>query len=671
MKLYAAVLLSFLFLVSCAKKEMKSGIDLANFDTTVKPQDNFFQYVNGTWMDQTEIPADKSNYGSFTALYDEAQVNLRTIIEEAAAKENKKAGSDEQKVGDFYLSYMDSARIEELGIAPIEAELERISEIRSKTELIKYFAHLGKLDVQTPVSFYVYIDAKKSDQYISYLSQSGLGLPDRDYYFNSDQKFVDIRDKYTAHITRMLEFAGIKNADKKAKTIFKIEKMLAEHHWTRVKNRDRDLTYNKYEIAKLAKLTPDINWSVFVGEAGIGNAREIVVRQPDYLSGFNKVFKTVSLDDWKSYLTWKLVDESAGLLPQKFVDANFDFYSKTLRGIEKNRPRWKRAVSATDNVIGEIVGKVYVRKHFKPEAKQRMVTLVDYVKKSMKARIEQLEWMGPDTKQAALAKLEKFNAKIGYPDKWKDYSKLEIKKDDLIGNFIRSSHMEYDRMVSRLGQPIDRDEWFMTPQTVNAYYSSTMNEIVFPAAILQPPFFNLEADDAVNYGAIGAVIGHEITHGFDDQGRKSDGDGNLVEWWTEQDETEFMKRANVMVRQYNQYSPVDTFHVNGKLTLGENIADLGGLTVAYHAYQMSLNGKKAPVIDNFTGDQRFFLGWAQVWRRKYRDEELINRLKTDPHSPSEYRVLGVVSNMPEFYAAFNVGETDPMYRGEDQRVVIW
>lgn len=669
-RILLTMILSLVLMISCSKGP-ESGIDVAGFDKSVRPQDDLYQYINGTWLEKTEIPPDKSNYGAFTELYDRSQVDLRTIIEETAALKNKKEGSDEQKVGDFYLSYMDSNLVEKLGFEPLKEEFERIDAIATHADLVKLIAHYKKISVQVPFAFWINQDLKKSDEYISYISQSGLGLPDRDYYFRDDQKFKDIRAKYVTYITELLSLAKIDDAAEKAEIIMKIETSLAEGHWTRVQNRDRDKTYNKYTINELDELTPAYSWSDYIKEAEIADIEAMIVRQPAYFKHMGEVFKKVSVKDWKSYFTFKLLSGSATLLSEDFVDLNFAFYGATLSGIEENRPRWKRAVSGINGILGEVVGKVYVKKYFEPKAKTRMVQLVENLRKSFAERIKEADWMSDGTKKKALEKLAKFNAKIGYPDKWKDYSKLVIKKYDLVGNYGRSNQVEYRREIGKLGKPIDRDEWFMTPQTVNAYYNPPMNEVVFPAAILQPPFFNMAADDAVNYGGIGAVIGHELTHGFDDQGRKSDGDGNLKDWWTKEDGQKFKERSDMMVKQYNEFKPIDTMRVNGKLTLGENIADLGGLTISYYAYKMSLNGKDAPVIDDMTGDQRFFAGWAQVWRRKYRDEELRRRLLTDPHSPSIYRVVGVVTNMPEFYAAYDVDENDKLFIPEDERVKIW
>jgi endothelin-converting enzyme len=664
-----SALVIFLFF-SCAKSP-ESGLDLSNLDKTVRPQDDLYQYINGKWLEKTEIPADKSNYGAFTELYDQSQIDLRAIIEESAYAKDKKEGSDEQKVGDFYLSYMDSDLVEQLGLEPLKEDLQMIKALTSKSELAKLLGYFEKVGVQKQFALFVDQDLKQSDQYIVYLTQSGLGLPDRDYYFKEDKKFQDIRKKYTTFIEEMFTLAGIDDGQKKAGRIMEIESELAQGHWTRVENRDMNKTYNKYSVNEIKKLIPAFDVSLYLEESELAKIEDLVVRQPSYLKQFNRVYQEVSLEDWKDYFTFKLLSANASHLNKSFVDLNFDFYGKTLSGIEKIRPRWKRAVSGINGLLGEVVGKVYVKKHFKPEAKTRMVQLVKNLQKSYEKRIEQLDWMSDETKKEALKKLNKFVAKIGYPDKWKDYSQLVIKADDLVGNYKRSSIVEHQRSVDKLGGPIDRDEWHMTPQTVNAYYNPPMNEVVFPAAILQPPFFNLTADDAVNYGAIGAVIGHEITHGFDDQGRKTDGEGNLRDWWTKEDEEKFNERAEVMVSQFNQFNPVDTMHVNGKLTLGENIADFGGLTIAYYAYKMSLDGKEPPIIDGMTGDQRFFAGWAQVWRRKYRDEELRRRLLTDPHSPSRYRVIGIMPNMPEFYIAYDVKESDELFIPENERVKIW
>lgn len=654
-----------------ASAQLKSGIDKSNFDTSIRPQDDFYRYVNGTWLNKTEIPADKSNYGSFSALADQAEKDLRVIIEESASSKKNKKGTESQLVGDLYNSFMDTVAIEKAGLSPLKNELAKIKGLKSSKDLTKLFAYLYQNGVQIPVSFYIAQDEKNPEVYIPYVNQSGLGLPDRDYYFKKEDKFVGYRNGYVAYLERLLTLAGEKNAKAGAEKVLAIETDLADYHWTRVQNRDREKTYNKYTLDQLSATTSAFNWKEFVKESGVKVATDFVVSQPSYLEGMNNVLAKYPVEDWKTYLTVKVIRDYAEYLSSPFVEANFNFYSKTLRGVQQMQPRWKRGVNLIDENLGEAAGKVYVSKHFKPEAKKRMNDLVNNLKAAMKVRIENLDWMTQETKVQALDKLANFTTKIGYPDKWKDYSKLEIKKNDLVGNVMRSVRFQLKENVEKLGKPVDKTEWFMTPQTVNAYYNPVANEIVFPAAILQPPFFDLEADDAVNYGAIGAVIGHEISHGFDDQGRLSDGKGVLRDWWTEKDADEYNKRADKLVAQYDQFSPIDTMKVNGRFTLGENIGDLAGLTVSHTAYEISLNGKTAPVLDGFTGDQRFYLGWGQIWRRKYRDDELRNRIMTDPHSPSEYRCNGIVSNLENFYKAFDVKPGDKLYRGADVRVKIW
>ncbi|MCH7955327.1 MAG: hypothetical protein IIC40_06225 [Candidatus Marinimicrobia bacterium] len=681
MKIYALLLFSAILMVSCSagsgkmdtnikEKTLSSGIDLSNFDTSVRPQDDIYQYVNGTWLANTEIPADKSNYGSFTELRDMSDERLKSIIDAASTGEEEQS-EEMLKVGAFYRSYMNTDLIEELGITPLAGELSKIQSVSSYDDLLDLFVQIQKKGVKTPIGISVSQDSKETTRYILYANQSGLGLPDRDYYLKEGERFDTIREKYEEHIANIFTLAGIDDAKSKAERVMEIETGLAEHHWTRVENRDRDKTYNKHDLAGLNELTPNFDWKAFYAGIGVAETQEVVVRQPSYLEGFNRKWKEVSVDDWKVYFTWHLYDAFAAELNADFVDANFDMYSKTLNGIEENLPRWKRGVSAVDLILGEAVGKIYVQKHFTPAAKERMVELVHNLEAAMEERLKGLEWMGEETKAQALIKLSKFSSKIGYPDVWKDYSDLEIKEDDLIGNYLRYNKFVDDKAMAKLPGPIDRNEWFMNPQTVNAYYNPSMNEVVFPAAILQPPFFNMQADDAVNYGGIGAVIGHELSHGYDDQGRKSDGDGNLKEWWTEEDEKKFNERAQVMIDQFSAFSPLDSVYLNGELTLGENIGDMAGLTVAYRAYKNSLNGKEAPLIDGLTGDQRFFIGWAQVWRRNMREKALRQRILTDPHSPGNYRVTGALQNMPEFYEAFDVKEGDKMFIPVEKRVKIW
>jgi len=647
------------------------GIDVAGMDRSARPQDDLYRFVNGRWMEETEIPTDRSEIGSFSILAMEAEEDLRAIIEEVARAPGKAMGSEARKIGALYLSYMDTARIEALGMAPVRPDLERNRAVRDRATLLARFAELQRLGVQTPFAFYVAQDAKRADRYIGYLSQSGLGLPDRDYYLRAGEQFEKLRAGYAAYVERLLALAGRDDAAKVAADLVALEKQLAERHWTRVQNRDRNATYNLHTVEERAALAPGIDWRAFLAAVGAGTAGEVVVRQPDYLKSLDALIDAVPLATWQAYLDLKVLDAAAPYLSRDFVDASFSFRGRLLQGLEADRPRWKRGVGVVERALGQAVGKMYVERHFPPEAKARMQELVANLMAAFDEGIDQLEWMGPATKAQAKAKLAKFNVKIGYPDKWRDYSALEIRPDDLLGNLRRAARFEHEDMVGRLGKPVDRDEWRMTPQTVNAYYSPSLNEIVFPAAILQPPFFDLQADDAVNYGAIGAVIGHEISHGFDDQGRKSDGDGNLRDWWTPEDAAAFEARTRKLVEQYARFNPIDDLHVNGELTLGENIGDLSGLTVAYRAYRRSLGGQEAPVIDGFTGDQRFFLGWAQIWRRKFRDAELRNRVMTDPHSPAMYRVLGVVPNMPEFHAAFGTQPGDALWRAPEERVKVW
>ncbi len=649
---------------------LKSGIELGNLDTQVKPQQDFFRYVNGNWLAKTEIPADKSRWGSFDELRYSAEKHVLELVQQLAAKPAD-AGTDAQKIGDLYRAYMDVAAIDQAGLQPLQADIAAIDALKSTAELATFWGKLQQQRYGTPVTLFVGQDQKDSTQYIPLLNQSGLGMPDRDYYLKNDEKAEKIKQQYRWMIARFWELAGWTDGSGAADRIYAIEEKLANIHWSRVQNRDRTATYNKLTPAELASTAPGFDWAALLQGAGIANTTHIVVRQPAYLTAFAQLQSQISLADWQLYLKFHLIRSHANLLAKDFDQASFDFYGRALSGLQQQKPREERAVAAIDEALGFMVGKLYVEKYFRPEAKARMEQLIKNLRLAFEQSINGLEWMSPDTKQQALAKLAKFNTKIGYPDVWRDYSCLEIKAGDLIGNMQRSSACEYQRNIGRLGKPVDRNEWGMTPQTVNAYYSSTMNEIVFPAAILQPPFFNVEADDAVNYGAIGGVIGHEITHGFDDQGRRSDGDGNLRDWWTPDDEQKFKQRAQLMIDQYSAFNPIDDMHLQGALGLGENIADLGGLTVSYRAYQNSLAGKPAPVIDGFTGEKRFFIGWAQVWRIKFRDEALRQQIITGPHSPGMYRVLGVLSNMPEFYQAYGVKPGDGMYRPDDVRVKIW
>jgi putative endopeptidase len=654
-----------------AKTPARSGIDPSGFDRSVRPQDDFFRYVNGGWIARTEIPADRPLYGSFVELLDKSEADLRAIIEEAAAKTSEAPGSEVRKIGDLFASFMDEDRANRLGKKPIEGDLARIDAIHDKAGLTRVLADLQREGGTGLFGAFVTTDAKRSDQYILYLNQGGLGLPDESYY--RDPKFKPIREKYETHIAKLLELAGVPNPKEAAARVMAVETSLAKHHWDRVKNRDRTLTYNKKDRQALEEISRGFDWTAWFEGYGAKDVGEVVVRQPAFFTAMVGLLKTIPLDDWKVWMKWHLLHEAAPVLSKPFVDENFAFFGRTLTGAPVNRPRWKRGVAFVAEAMGEAVGKEYVARRFPPEAKTRMKELVANLTAAYQENITDLPWMSPDTRRKALEKLAKFHPKIGYPDKWRDYSKLDTSRDDLAGNARRAMAFEVARNLGKLGKPVDRGEWTMTPQTVNAYYNSGMNEIVFPAAILQPPFFDMNADDAVNYGGIGAVIGHEIGHGFDDQGSKSDGDGNMVNWWTDPDRKAFESRTKMLIDQYSGFEPAQLpgQKVNGALTIGENIGDLGGLSIAYKAYKRSLKGKEAPVIDGLTGDQRFFVGWAQVWRSKYRDAELSRRLATDPHSPTEFRCNGVLRNLPEFYSAFDVKEGDKLWLPPDRRVRIW
>lgn len=677
LKLLAASITLALGLAACSQtgsnpsSPVSSGVELANFDQSVRPQDDFYRYVDGNWLKTTEIPSDKSNYGAFTQVYEQTEITLKQIVERVSSQPNKVMGSDEQKLGDLYTSFMDEANAEKLGMSPLKDELAKIAGLNSHDAVSDAFAYYNHLGVTTPFGWYVDNDPKISSQYITQIGQSGLALPDQDYYLEDTEKFRKLRADYQVYMAKLLTMAGRTDGEAAAKRILKVETLIAKSHWTRVENRDPVKTYNKLSIAELDQLMGGVSWAGYAKVAGLGKATEVVVQQPSFLSEFALTFKATSVQGWRDYLTFHLINAYAVSMNKAVANLHFDFFSKRLRGIEEQGPRWRRGIEAANAIVGEILGKVYVKEAFTPQAKARMEVMVRNLMKAYSKRINQLDWMSDETKKAAQAKLAKFTYKIGYPDNWKDYSALQIKADDLVGNGMRSSRWGNSDMAAKLGKPVDRSIWHMNPQRVNAYYNPVMNEIVFPAAILQPPFFNMAAEDAVNYGGIGAVIGHELGHGFDDSGAKYDGDGNLRDWWSESDKQEFEKRGKQFSKQYSAFKPFDDANVNGDLTLGENIGDLGGTVVAYEAYHLSLEGKEAPVMDGFTGDQRFFIGWAQVWRRLYREEELRQRLLTDSHSPSEYRVNGIMGNMTEFYKAFDVKEGDKLYLAPEDRVKIW
>ncbi len=651
---------------------MKSGIDLSHGYPDVRPQDDLFRHVNGKWIDTHEIPADRASDGAFHHLREESEKNIRTIIEEAAASKAA-VGSEAQKVGDLYASFMDEAKIEALGVSPLAEDFKKIQGIANLQDFARLLGELGRRGVSTPMSVFIEVDMKDSNSYIVYLEQSGLGLPDESYY--KDDQYAEIREKYVAHIERMFNFAKLPDAAGAAKRIFELESSIANFHYDVVKNREMDLTYHKMSRKQINTLLSNFDWDVWLeaGNVPASALEQVVVRQPEFNEGLNALLTEEKISVWKEWMLWHTLSGMSAYLSSEFVNANFDFYGTTLNGTPQLRDRWKRGVSLIEGVLGEAAGKLYVERHFPAAAKKRMEELVANLIEAYRIDISELDWMGAETKKRALEKMSKFTPKIGYPDEWRDYSSLHITADDLIGNVYRATAFEVDRAIAKLGKPVDRNEWHMTPQTVNAYYNPTMNEIVFPAAILQPPFFDIDADDAVNYGGIGAVIGHEIGHGFDDQGSKFDGDGNLTDWWTEADRDAFEARTGKLIEQYNQLEPIAApgHHVNGALTIGENIGDLGGLTIAHKAYQISLAGKGAPSLDGFDGYQRLFIGWAQVWRSKNRPEAAIQRIATDPHSPDEHRCNAVLRNLNEFYEAFDVTEKDALWLDPAERVRIW
>ncbi|WP_163408142.1 M13 family metallopeptidase [Flavobacterium ajazii] len=657
--------------VSCQKKEAPiSGIIKKNMDTLVKPGDDFNKFVNGNWEKRTQIPADKASYGAGYILYDQSQKDVKDIIEDAAKANNVK-GSDEQKIGDYYASFIDRKTRDSKGVTPIKPEFAKIDAINDYKDLAAYFGRANRLGINTPLTLAVYSDFKDPTKYTTITWQGGLGLPDRDYYLSADAKMKEIRAKYLVHIDAMLKLAGLENSAANAKTILALETALASKQMKKEDTRDMIKLYNPYVVKDLNTLMPDFDWSAMLKASGFDKESKLVVTQVEYTKSLNNIIKSTPINTWKTFLKWGVIHNAATSLTTEIDNQNFDFFGKTMYGTEKQKEDWERAVTRVNSGLGEIVGKVYVKKRFSPEAKEKMTVLVKNLLKAYSESIKKLDWMSETTKKEALKKVDKFMIKIGYPDTWKDYSKVTIDKNDLYGNTERATAFEYQRNLDKLGKPVDRNEWQMNPQEVNAYYNPTLNEIVFPAAILQPPFFDMNADDAVNYGGIGAVIGHEIGHGFDDQGSTFDGDGVMKNWWSAADLKAFKLKTNALVEQYNAFKAFPDLNINGEYTLGENIGDLGGLSIAIKAYKISLNGKEAPVLDGYTGIQRVFLGWGQVWADKTREKALRQQIATDPHSPANFRVNGVVRNVPEFYEAFNVKPTDKLYLAPEKRVKIW
>ncbi|MBL0202661.1 MAG: M13 family metallopeptidase [Chitinophagaceae bacterium] len=641
-------------------------------DLSVKPGDNFYLYANGAWIKKTPIPSSKTRWGSFDALAEESSQALKSLLEDAS----KDPGKNElmKRVGDYYASAMDSAAIEKLGYKPIKPYLDGITALSSKAQVLKQVNYLRSQSITSPLyRIGVGQDAKDVTKYIISIGQGGTTLPDRDYYLKNDTRSQKIRTDYTAYITKLFTLTGetTVKAMANAVTVMQLETAMAQAQMSRVEMRDPTKLYNKFSVEGLTAKTPNLNWASILPELGYKTKQDsVIVSNPKFMVFIDSLLSKVSLDDWKVYLKWGVLKNAAPYLSSEFVDANFAF-NQSLSGQKEQTPRWQRMSGLIDNQLGDLLGQLYVDKYFNQAAKARMLELVNNLSTSFDSRIKKLDWMSEVTKQRALAKLHAFVKKIGFPDKWKNYDGVIIKRDDFYGNLQRCSQWQYNDNVSRLGKPIDKTEWGMTPPTVNAYYSPQKNEIVFPAGILRFPFFDFEADDAINYGGIGAVIGHEMTHGFDDQGRQFDADGNLQDWWTKTDADEFKKRADEVVQQYNGYTILDTLHVNGKLTLGENLADLGGLSIAYEAFKNTKQGQSSEKIDGFTPDQRFFLNWSQVWRNNILPEAAAQRIVTDNHSPGMYRSNGPLTNMEAFYKAFDVKFGDKMYKAPEKRTKIW
>jgi len=645
-----------------------SGIQIADMDKTVRPQDDLFQYANGTWLRDVPIPPDRASYGVDSMMTEQSLIQQRDLIEAAQISHDPEA----RKVSDLYSSYMNEARLERLGIKPLRAELQLVAAIKQASDIGPVMGHLDRIGVASPIATSVRPDSKHSTQYAFWLTQSGLGLPDRDYYLSDDARLVGFRAKYREHVEKMLHLLGDSGAGKEADKIVALETALAKLQWTRVANRDAQKTYNPKTPSEFAQLAPAIDWGGYFAAAGLtGNLPTLVVRQPDYLQGLSGLIQSTPLATWTLYFRYRVLSSRAPFLSRALVEEDFAFNQGVLQGTQQAPDRWKRGTQLVDRLVGEASGKLYVAKYFPPATKARIDALVRNLLKAYAASIDQLPWMSAATKVEAQAKLSKINVKIGYPDQWRDYSALKILPDDLLGNIRRAQEFERNRKLAQLGGPIDRSEWNMSAPTVNAYYNPSMNEIVFPAGILQPPAFNPAADDAFNYGSAGATIGHEISHGFDDQGSQYDSDGNLRDWWTPEDHAKFKAKTQLLIKEYDAFEPVPGFHVNGALTLGENIADIAGIEIAYKAYLASVNGRAPPVIDGMTADQRFYIGFAQSWLGKRRDENTIAGVKSDPHSPEKYRTNGVVVHMPSFYSAFSVKPGDKMYRAPEDRVTLW
>jgi putative endopeptidase len=666
----ALALAALFFSASMARADFApiSGIQTADMDKTVRPQDDLFQYANGTWLRDVPIPPDRASYGVDSMMTEHSLLQQRDLIEAAQISTDPEA----RKVSDLYSSYMNEAQVERLGSKPMRAELQLASGIKHASDIGPLMGYLDRIGIASPLASAVRPDSKHSAQYAFWITQSGLGLPDRDYYLSDDARLVEFRTKYRQHVEKMLHLLGDGAPGKEADKIVALEAAIAKLQWTRVANRDAQKTYNPKTLTQLAKEAPAIDWNGYFTQAGLTSALPtIVVRQPDYLQGLSSLIESTPIETWSSYFRYRVLSSRAPFLPRAFVEEDFAFNQGVLQGTQQPPDRWKRGTQLVDRLVGEASGKLYVAMYFPPATKARIDELVRNLLKAYAVSIEQLPWMSAATKAEAQAKLRKINVKIGYPDHWRDYSALKIVPDDLLGNVRRAQEFERNRKLTQLGGPVDRAEWNMTAPTVNAYYNPSVNEIVFPAGILQPPAFDPAADDAFNYGSAGATIGHEVSHGFDDQGSQYDSDGNLRDWWTSEDHAKFKAKTELLIKEYDAFEPVPGFHVNGALTLGENIADIAGIEIAYKAYLASLNGRAPPVIDGMSAEQRFYIGFAQSWLGKRRDESTIAQVKSDPHSPEKYRTNGVVVHMPSFYSAFSVKPGDKMYRAPEERVTLW
>jgi putative endopeptidase len=672
----AATLFILIFAPFCFAQDLTpqaKPLEPSNMDQSVKPCDDFNQYANGAWIKKTTIPPAFSQWGAFTELAERNNEVLHGILEAAASNTSAAKGSNEQKIGDLYATGMDSATIESLGWKPIEADLKRVAAIKDVAGVEAELAHLHAIGGGGLFGFGSGQDLKNSSDVIGQLGQGGLGMPDRDYYLATDEKSTKLRDDYWAYIHSMFMLVGASDTDagNSAQAIMDFETRLAKNSRTRVERRDPDKNYNRMEQKELAALTPNFDWNRFFTAVGWSNPGAVNVGQPEFFKEVNVMLTEVPVETWKAYLSWRYLNGASPALSSAFVIENFKFHGTALTGTKELLPRWKRIKNVVDGLLGEALGEVYVKKAFPPQAKARAMEMVNNLKEAMREHIRKLEWMDDSTKAAALKKLDAFGVKIGYPDKWRDYSSLTIDRTSYVENLRRAQTFAFQYMLGKIGKPVDKTEWGMTPPTVNAYYSSNRNEIVFPAGILQPPFFDFNADDAVNYGGMGAVIGHEISHGFDDQGSKFDADGNLKMWWTKDTRKKFDERTAILAKQFDGFVPIDTLHVNGKLTLGENIGDLGGLSIAFTALQNSLKGKNPGLIDGFTPEQRFFLSWAQVWRRVVTPEQLRLQIKTDPHAPANFRINGPLANLQAFYDAFKCGTDGKLYLPPEKRAMIW